>query len=267
MATTKTKPTETISGHLYDYPKYYDLIFSAEWAEEFRFLKNCFEKYSPKPVKRIFEPGCGTGRLVIQLAKAGYEIAGNDLNEKAIDYCNARLKRAGFPESAFVGDMCDFKLKKKVDAAFNFINTFRHVQTEKEAEAHFRCMADALNKGGLYLLGLHLTPRTPQKCTSETWASSRGSLSVISNLWTIATDLKKRQERIGVTYDVYTPSKEFRIEDETMFRTYNREQMLKLLSSEPRLRLLEIYDFRYDIDWPIDITDDTEDVIFVLQRV
>jgi len=214
----------------------------------------------------VFEPACGTGRLVIQFAKAGYEISGNDLNEKAINYCNARLKRAGFPESTFVGDMSDFTVKKKVDAAFNLINTFRHLPTEKSAEAHFRCMADALNPGGLYLIGLHLTPKSPAQCTSETWASTKGNLSVVSNLWTISTDLKKRQERIGVTYDVYTPTKQFRITDETMFRTYNMKQMFDLLATEPRFRLLEMYDFRYDIDWPIDITPETEDIVYVLQR-
>src|SRR5580698_8205490 len=138
---------ETISGHLYDYPKYYDLIFGSDWAAEFKFLKACFAKYAKRPVKRLFEPACSTGRLVIQFAKAGYEISGNDLNEKAIQYCNARLKRAGYPESAFVGDMADFKLKKKVDAAFNMINTFRHLPTAKAAESHFRCVAEALNKG------------------------------------------------------------------------------------------------------------------------
>ncbi len=257
---------ETIAGNLYDFPKYYDLIFGSDWAAEIRFLKACFAKYSKRPVKRLFEPGCGTGRLVIQLAKAGYEVSGNDLNEKAINYCNARLKRAGFPESTFVGDMADFTVKKKIDAAFNMINTFRHLPNERTAEAHFRCVADSLTKGGLYIIGLHLTPKTPAKCTSETWASTKGNLSVVSNLWTIATDLKKRQERIGVTYDVYTPTKQFRITDETMFRTYNREQMFRLLGTEPRLRLLDMYDFRYDIDCPIDVTDDTEDIIFVLQR-
>jgi SAM-dependent methyltransferase len=257
---------ETIAGHLYDYPKYYDLIFGSDYAAEFKFLKACFAKYSKRPVKRVFEPACGTGRLVIQFAKAGYEISGNDLNEKAIAYCNARLKRGGFPESTFVGDMADFKLKKKVDAAFNMINTFRHLPTEKSAEDHFRCVADAMNSGGLYVLGLHLTPKTPAKCTSETWSSTKGNLSVVSNLWTISTDLKKRQERIGVTYDVYTPTKQFRITDETMFRTYNMDQMFALLATEPRFRLLEMYDFRYDINWPIDITHETEDILYVLQR-
>ena len=258
---------DTIAGHLYDYPKYYDLIFGSDWAAECHFLQSCFKKYSKRPVKRLFEPACGTGRLVVQFAKSGYEIAGNDLNEKAIAYCNARLKRAGLPESTFVGDMADFKVKKKVDAVFNMINTFRHLPTEKTAEAHFRCVADSLNKGGLFFLGLHLTPKTPPKCTSESWSATRGNLSVVSNLWSIGTDLKKRDERIGVTYEVYTPTKQFRITDETVFRTYNVEQMFSLIASEPRLRVVEMYDFRYDINWPIDLTNDTEDIVYVLQRV
>src|SRR5580698_7772957 len=110
---------ETISGHLYDYPKYYDLIFGSDWAAEFKFLEACFAKYSKRPVKRLFEPACGTGRMVIQFAKAGYEIWGNDLNETASKECNARLLRAGYAESAFVGDIADFSVKKKDDAAFN----------------------------------------------------------------------------------------------------------------------------------------------------
>ena len=126
---------ETIAGDLYDYPKYYDLIFASDWAAEFKFLKECFEQYSSKPVKRVFEPACGTGRLLVQFAKGSYEVAGNDLNEKAIEYCNERLVRQGFAPSAFVGDMANFTVKKKFDAAFNLINTFRHLPTEATAEA------------------------------------------------------------------------------------------------------------------------------------
>ncbi|MBM4075781.1 MAG: methyltransferase domain-containing protein [Planctomycetes bacterium] len=258
---------ETISGHLYDYPKYYDLIFGADWAGELKFLKAAFQKYSKRPVKSLFEPACGTGRLIIQFAKAGFEVSGNDLNEKAIAYCNQRLVRHGFKPTTFVGDMADFRLKKKVDAAFNMINTFRHLPNEKTAEAHLKCVAEALNKGGLYFLGLHLTPKTPQKCTSESWSAAKGNLSVVSNLWSMGVDLKKRVERIGVTYDVKTPSKKFRIKDETVFRTYTAEQMFNLLVTEPRLRLLDMYDFRYDIRNPVDITPDSEDIVYVLQRV
>lgn len=257
---------ETIAGHLYDYPKYYDLIFGSDWAAEYKFLLAGFQRYSRRPVHSVFEPACGTGRLLIKLAQAGYTVAGNDLNEKAIQYCNQRLTRHGFPPTAFVGDMADFRLKKKVDAAFNLINTFRHLPTEAAAEAHLRCVADSLVKGGLYFLGLHLTPKSPPVCTQESWSSSRGHLSVISNLWSIGIDKRRREEHIGVTYDVHTPTKQFRIEDRTVFRTYTVLQMFDLLATEPRFELVETYDFRYDIDEPIELGYETEDVVYVLRK-
>lgn len=257
---------QTIAGHLYDFPKYYDLIFGSDWAAEFKFLQACFQLYLRKPVKTVFEPGCGTGRLLVRLGKAGYGISGLDLNPRAVDYCNDRLCRHGLKPTAFVGDMADFRLKKPVDAAFNLINTFRHLPDEAAAARHFRCMADAVKKGGLYLLGLHLTPKTAQRCVEECWSAARGSLTVNSRLWSKGIDLKKRREIIGMTYDVYTPSKQFRIADETIFRTYTAEQMRSALAAEPRLEIIETYDFRYDMEWPIEIDGGTEDVIYVLRR-
>lgn len=257
---------ETIAGHLYDFPKYYDLIFGSDWKAEYDFLLQCFERFSKRPVNRVFEPACGTGRLLVKLAEAGYEVAGNDLNEKAVKFCNERFVRKGLEPAAVVGDMSDFRVKKKYDAAFNMINTFRHLPDEAAAEAHLACVCEALYKGGIYLLGLHLTPKTVQQCTEERWSASRGNLTVNSRLWSIGIDLNKREERIGMNYDVYTPSKQFRIEDETMFRTYTAEQMAHLLLREPRLELIEVFDFRYDIDAPVMINEDTEDVVYVLRR-
>jgi SAM-dependent methyltransferase len=257
---------DTIAGHLYDFPKYYDLIFGSDWKAEYKFLRACFEQRARRPVQRLFEPGCGTGRLLVKFAEDGYDVSGLDLNPKAVEFCNARFRRKGLAPAAFVGDMANFTLKRKVDACFNMINTFRHLPDEAAALRHFRCIADALNKGGLYLLGLHLTPKTLQRCTEETWAATRGNLSVVSQLWSIDIDLKKRVERIGMTYDVYTPSKQFRIEDETVFRTYTAVQMQKLFDATPQLELCEVYDFRYDLEWPVEITDDTEDVVYVLRK-
>lgn len=257
---------ETIAGHLYDFPKYYDLIFGSDWKAEYKFLLKVFEQWSRRPVKRIFEPGCGTGRLLVKFAEAGYTVSGLDLNPQAVAFCNARFARKGLSPAAFVGDMADFQLKRPVDACFNMINTFRHLPNEAAALAHFRCIAAALNKGGVYVLGLHLTPQTAQRCTEETWSATRGNLSVVSRLWSIGVDPKKRVERIGMTYDVYTPTRQFRIEDETVFRTYTAAQMQRLFDATPALKLVETYDFRYDSRWPIEIDSATEDVVYILQK-
>ena len=99
-----------VEASIYDHPQYYDLIFAADWEPEFNFLEACFEKYIDGNVKRLFEPACGTGRLIYRFADAGYEITGNDLNAKAIDFCNERLAQYGLQQRAAVGDMTRFTL-------------------------------------------------------------------------------------------------------------------------------------------------------------
>ena len=258
--------TETTSANLYDYPKYYDLIFGSDWKAEIDFLEGCFGKHSGRPVKRVFEPACGTGRLLIKFAKRGYDVCGNDLNAKAVKFCNDRFARNGFERSAVVGDMSDFKLSPKADAAFNMINSFRHLPTESAANDHFRCMADALEAGGLYVLGLHLTPDNNDLEAEEEWHAQRGRLSVISQLWTSGFDAKNRMEQLNMSFDVRTPTKQFRLVDKMAYRTYTRFQMKALLKRAAAFEILETYDFAYDLNTPVKINEATEDVVFILRK-
>ena len=254
-----------IEGSIYDYPKYYDLLFGSDWKAEFEFLHACFPKHSDRKVKRVFEPACGTGRLLVKLLKAGYEVGGNDLNEKAIDFCNARFARLSFPETACVGDMCDFKVKKKYDAAFNLINSFRHLATEAQAVAHLKCMAAALNVGGLYCLGI-LLPTKGERMEEEAWTARRGNLQINSYMWSKGLDTKGRNEPLGITLDIYTPTKHQRIVDHMDYRTYTKRQFDTLLKKVPELEVEATYDFAYDIKQQITIDPTTEDVVYVLKK-
>jgi SAM-dependent methyltransferase len=256
----------TRQANLYDFPKYYDLVYGSDWRAEFDFLEECFDRHTPLTVRRLFEPACGTGRLLVKFAQAGYQVGGVDLNPKAIDYCNKRLARFGFPATAFVGDMCDFRLSKPVDAAFNTINSFRHLATQEQAVAHLECVAKCLKPGGLYVLGLHLTPTRGEPMQEESWAARRGNLSVLSRLWVIDCDRRRRREEVGMSFDVYTPTEQFRLEDRVVFRTYTARQMQDLFDQVPSLELTQVYDFSYDIHQPITIGSTTEDVLYVLRK-
>lgn len=258
--------TETVQGHLYDFPRYYDLVFGSDWKAELDFLQACFEKHAGRRVRTVFEPACGTGRLMFRLARAGYKVTGLDLNERAVRYCNERLVRHGFRPTAFVADMSKFQLPRRVDAAFNMINSFRHLLDQKSAKAHLNCVADGLHPGGLYLLGLHLTPTTTEPMDEEFWSAQRGSLCVNTRLWSTGRDLQAREEHCRMTFDVYTPTRGFRIEDTVVFRTYTRRQMLDLLRKVESLEVVAMYDFAYDIDSQVKLDDSTEDIVFVLRR-
>lgn len=257
---------QQVSGNLYDYPAYYDLVFGSDWKAEFDFLNQVFAKFGGRKTKRVFEPACGTGRLLYRLAKEGYDVSGLDLNPRAVDFCNKRLKRQGFPASVICGDMSDFRLPKKVDAAFNPINSFRHLLSEEQALGHLRSMAETIVPGGIYVLGLHLTPTAGEPMTEEAWSARRGHLSINTHLATLDLDRRKRTERCRMRLDIYTPTQRRQIVDELIFRTYTRDQLQKLIDKAGRFEVEEVFDFSYRIEQPVEIDNETQDVVLILRR-
>lgn len=258
--------TQVETASIYDYPKYYDLLFGSDVAAEFRFLKDCFAKHAKCEVRSIFEPACGTGRLLVKLGRDGYQVAGNDLNPKAVEFCNKRLHRHRLPPTVTVGDMADFTVKRKFHAAFNMINTFRHLATEEQSLAHLECMARGLVRGGLYVLGIHLEPTIGVPMQEESWSARRGDLVVNSHMWSKGIDRETRLEHLGLHVDVFTPTSRLRIVDHMEYRTYKHAEFLSLLAKVPALQIAETYDFQYRITKPHNVTPTTEDVVFVLRK-
>jgi SAM-dependent methyltransferase len=257
---------DTVQESIYDNPKYYDLVFGADCASELKFIEACNQRMMGGRAKRMFEPACGTGRLMIKLAKQGYEVGGLDLNPLAIDFCNARLVKHGFKPSAFVGDMSDFQVKKKFDIGFNTINSFRHLSSESAAKKHFQAMASAVRVGGLYLLGLHVRPTEANPSETESWSARRGNLAVNTHMWTLERDIPGRVERFGIRFDVYTPLKQFRIDDVLVLRSYTDRELRKTIRNAGGWTVEETFDFGYEIDLPIEVDGACEDVIYVLRR-
>lgn len=257
---------QELNESIYDHPKFYDLVFGADCAAETKFILGCADRYLNRPPKRFFEPACGTGRLLYSLARRGHDVDGLDLNPKAIEFCNARFERHKMPYRAFVADMSDFQLKRKSDIAFNTINSFRHLPTEAAARGHMDAMADAVRAGGLYLLGVHLTPTKAAPSDGEAWSARRGHLSVNTHMWTNSRDPKKRVEKYGIRFDIHRPSGSVRIMDELVLRSYTCRQMDALIKKSGRWDLLETFDFGYDVNDPIEVDATSEDVVYVLRR-
>jgi hypothetical protein len=201
------------------------------------------------------------------MAKSGCHSAGLDLNEKAIKYCNQRLKKNSLPETGWVADMCDFQVDKPYDMAFNTINSFRHLGTEQAAVDHLNAVATAVRVGGVYALGFHLQPLKGEQTEEESWTARRGHLQVNTHMWPQDKDRRKRIERYNIRFDIYQPTGHMQINDCLVLRSYMAAQFQKLLAACPAWQLEEAYDFRYSIDDPIEIDATTEDIVYILKRV
>jgi len=250
----------------YDHPKYYDVAFGSSSREEADFFEACIKAHAKRRIRRVFEPACGTGRMLLEFAQRGYSVIGTDTNPNAVAYCNARLVRRGFRPAARVGDMTEVRLPGKLDAAFNPVNSFRHLLTESAAETHLMSVAECLRPGGIYVLGVHLIPRTPDRMLTEKWEARRGKLSVTARVWSKGVDSRKRLETCGISYHIRTPKLTRRIRSELVLRTYSARQMKNLLKKIHKLELVATHDFDYEIDATSPITPETEDVMLVLRR-
>ena len=258
--------TTIVRGQLYDYPKYYDLVFGVGSSAECDFLEGCFDRHAERRVRRLFEPACGSGRLLVKFAERGFDVSGYDLNRASVDYCNARFKRRGLPLPAVLGDMVNVSLRSKVDAAFNMLCSFQLLATEHAAENHLRSMAANVAKGGLYILGVCLTPLRGARIQSERLAATRGELSVVSRIWTKQIRSWQREERCGMISDIRTPRTRVRISEELQFRTYSASQIQRLFDKVPQFEPVATYDFTYDLMNPISVGPETQDVVYVLHR-
>ena len=164
--------------------------------------------------------------------------------------------------------MSRFELAEPVDAAFNTINSFRHLETEAQAQSHLQCMAQAIKPGGIYVLGLHLSPAAGfETVDTESWSATRGHLTVNSSIWLVERNCEDRCEIYGMRFDVYTPTKQFQISNQIKFRTYTSAQIQQLIQSIDQFRIVKCFDFRYDLAEPIELDHSVEDVVLVLERV
>lgn len=105
----------------------------------------------------ILELGCGTGRLLAPLARAGYDVSGIDSSPAMIELARKRLAAEGLPEvDTHVGDMR--KLTGYGDARFRMVfaalNSFLHLETRADQLATLAAARRVLHHNGLLILDI-----------------------------------------------------------------------------------------------------------------
>lgn len=258
-----------VEANWYDFPEYYDVAFSEETIPEANFVEAAARKFMTHRAIKLLEPGCGTGRLVVELARRGYEVTGFDLCRPGLEFCKKRLAKENLDADLFEGDMASFDVGKQTfDVAFNFCNTFRHLTSETAARSHLASIAASLKPGGLYLLGFHLMPPDADEEDEESWTETAGDAVVTTTFTVLSTDWERRIEILR-TELLARNSKSVlaHVRTDYPMRLYARAHFLSLLELVPELALRGVYDFWYDLGEPRKLDDEISDAVFVLQRI
>lgn len=228
------------------------------------------KKHGPKldgPM-RVFEPACGSGRLLESLAARGHSVHGFDLNKHQVAFAKNRLKVKGLQGRVWRDRLQDFSVPKaaRYDIAHCFVSTFKYIDTEAGAVSSLRRMAAALRPDGLLLLGLHLTDYKNSPPDHERWIGRKPGIRVVSDTWSAPANRKSRTEAMRTRMRI-TEKGETRLEETLWdFRTYSPNEVRALLRRVPSLELVVCHDFHYDLKSTRALDLEYTDVIIVLRR-
>lgn len=255
----------------YDLPGYWDLAFSDDTQLEADFLVRAVERYCDFPLLTAIEPGCGGGRLLVELASRGIAVQGWDLSQDAVDWASGRLTGQRLPGVALLADMRTHVVTPPVDLAYCLVNTFRHLLSDGDAVAHLKSVAESVRKGGLYVLGLHLLPPDADLEDEEEWSITEGDVTVSIQLTAMNGSRERREETLRFVMTVQDPElpEEGRLQTQSDYRmrTWEAGQIIDLLKCVPEFELRGVFDFWYEIDDPLELSDELGDTVLVLQRL
>ena len=106
--------------------------------------------------RRVLDPACGPGLWLSHFHASGAEVAGCDLEERAIALALERLPRRG--AKVAVGDMRrpPDELGADFDFAINLDNSIGHLADYMDVAEHLASIRRRLSPRGIYILGLAL---------------------------------------------------------------------------------------------------------------
>lgn len=138
---------------------YNDFSGDLKTKDEIRFYLSLFTRG-----RKLIEFGCGTGRVMLPLLKAGYKIDGLDLSASMLKILKNSLKAEGLKGAVYRRDLCKFKLSGKYDGAILSQRTFNFISDADDQLKALVNISSVMKRGAK--LVINLMPARPDKFAS-----------------------------------------------------------------------------------------------------
>jgi SAM-dependent methyltransferase len=164
----------------------YDLIAPfydsehAQFDEDLDLYRNFAELCSGS----LLELACGSGRLLLPLAREGHTLTGVDTSERMLALAQARLQEEHLSSRVTLvqQDMCTLRLPQKYSLAFIALGSFAHLTTRKAQQQALAAVRAHLTKGGTFIVDIsntdarYLEQMSGQILLQGSWQRDDGSL-------------------------------------------------------------------------------------------
>jgi cyclopropane fatty-acyl-phospholipid synthase-like methyltransferase len=164
----------------------YDLIapFYDLEHEQFNEDLDLYRNFAELRNGPLLELACGSGRLLIPLAREGYSITGVDTSEKMLSLARERSQQANLSSRVTLvqQDVSTLQLAQKYSLAFVALGSFAHVTSRKSQQQALAAVRKHLTTGGTFIVDIsnadarYMEGLSGQLLHQGTWRRDDGTL-------------------------------------------------------------------------------------------
>lgn len=137
-----------MGGDFYADPLLYDLMFPAEPYARF------YGEQARRAGGPVLELACGTGQLLVPIARSGFRAVGVDLSAEMLAAARERARSAAAAVDFHVADMRSFDLGEQFALIFVARNSLLHLHGVEDFVSCFLRVRDHLRPGGVFIFDI-----------------------------------------------------------------------------------------------------------------
>lgn len=140
-----------------------------------------YRQYARKTGGKVLELACGTGRVTIPLAEAGFEVWGIDLSFPMLSILKRKMKELGGESARRMhisqADMADFELRRKFDLIIVPFRAFQALTSEERVRSSLNHIKNHLKDDGLFIVDVF----KPDWRMDESWVNTEEQFDWVKN--------------------------------------------------------------------------------------
>lgn len=136
-------------NNLYDI---YDIF--TDGFDHSEYLDRIVEKFGIDPKihgNLALDCGCGTGTLLLELYKRGYDCTGVDFSESMLAAAEEKLSKAGYKPHLIYQDLTMLDLFGAYNIAFCTLDTINHITDKRGLKRFMKNLYNFIEPGGLFI--------------------------------------------------------------------------------------------------------------------
>ncbi len=203
-------------GELFEY------VFSEEKKDDISFYINIAREVGGD----ILEIACGSGRILIPMAKKGINVVGFDNSMTMLRLADKKITQNRLKKKIqiFLADMTDFALKKKFNMAFVAYNTFNHIISHEKQINTLMAVNNSLISGGTFVM--EVIPYRKINFTGIVYRRTKYNKNLNLKIEAYSSTNYDHKKDIEIVTWFYLIKKEKKIEN--MFRSTFLRKLIKM---------------------------------------